>query len=126
MTYMTIETEQGKNQFVPKDNVSGTVSWDLDRVPDSVGLRLFWYTRGKGDRDVGIVDSMSFPNPGIHDKRDFSFTLPAGPYSFSGRLISLIWALELVAKPMDLTERFPITVSPTGREVRITDQGENS
>ena len=125
MSNMTIETESGKDRFVPTDKVSGTVSWDLDKAPDSVELRLFWYTKGKGDRDVGIVDSVSFANPQAHDSRDFSFTLPEGPYSFSGRLISLIWALELIAKPSDLTERFYLTVSPTGEEVRIRDQTGN-
>ncbi len=125
MSKMTIETERGKDRFVPTDKVSGTVSWDLDQVPDSVELRLFWYTKGKGDRDVGIVAGVALANPQAHDRRDFSFKLPEGPYSFSGRLISLIWALELIAKPSDLTERFDLTVSPTGEEVRIRDQTGN-
>jgi hypothetical protein len=49
--------------------------------------------------------------------------LPEGPYSFSGKLISLIWALELACSPGSETVRREITVSPTGHEIVL---GEHS
>ena len=54
-------------------------------------------------------------------------TLPAGPYSFSGRLISLIWALELVAEPGNHVARVEITLGPDGQEVVLaTGEGPPS
>jgi len=53
------------------------------------------------------------------DRREFRFRLPEGPYSFSGKLISLLWAIEVVASPGDMAGRAGIVVSPSGREVVI-------
>jgi hypothetical protein len=45
--------------------------------------------------------------------------LPAGPYSFSGQLVSLVWALELVASASKTVVRREIEVGPDRREVRL-------
>jgi hypothetical protein len=119
MGRLTIETAAGETRFMPASRVSGSVSWELESEPERIDLRLFWYTAGKGDRDVGIVESIAFPHPGPSGSRSFSFELPEGPYSFSGKLISLIWALELTARPSGATERLEITVSPTGKEILL-------
>ena len=44
---------------------------------------------------------------------------PEAPHSFSGALISLIWAVELLVEPGGLSERIEITVSPTGEEILL-------
>jgi len=103
--------------------VRGRALWILDEPPKAVEVRLFWYTEGKGTQDVELIDSVRFDAPPQRDQKDFRFTLPDEPYSFSGKLISLIWALELVVLPSDETERIPITVSPTGCEV-VLHKGE--
>jgi hypothetical protein len=105
--------------FRPGDDVEGTVRWRLDQPPRSIELRLFWYTEGKGDQDVGVVEALPFADPGQEDHRSFRFRLPAGPFSFSGKLISLLWAIEAVAEPGDSSGRLEITVSPTGREILL-------
>jgi hypothetical protein len=45
--------------------------------------------------------------------------LPWGPYSFSGKLISLIWAFELIALPSEDSIRQEIVIGPDAREVQI-------
>jgi hypothetical protein len=117
MSWIQIQTDGGAVSFRPGEEVSGTVSWFLDAAPESLDLRLFWYTEGKGDQDVEVIDSVPFEAPGTQDSRAFRVRLPEGPYSFSGQLISLIWCLEAVAKPTDEVGRLPITVSPTGQEI---------
>jgi hypothetical protein len=97
--------------------VEGTAKWLLSEAPQTVELRLFWYTKGKGTQDIEIVESVPFEHPQLEDARPFRVTLPASPYSFSGKLISLLWALELVAKPGEQSVRVEITMSPTGEEV---------
>lgn len=116
---LVIEPEDGKTSFRPGETVSGVVRWELDEDPTEVVLRLFWFTEGRGTRDVEVVASERFEAPGMRDRRSFSFQLPEGPYSFSGKLISLIWALELVADPGDRTARRMLTVGPGGREVLL-------
>ena len=120
MDSLGIETQYGANAFLPGETVEGTVSWQLDRPAETVELRLLWYTQGKGDQDVGVVSIVPFANPGLADRRTFRVRIPEGPYSFSGKLISLLWALEVVAEPGSLASRLEITVSPTRQEILIT------
>lgn len=109
--------DDNKKNFLPGKTVSGKVEWSFPESPDSLELRLFWYTRGKGDEDIGIVETVGFDSLTPSDSRKFCITLPDSPYSFSGRLISLYWALELVSKSPANTSREEIVVSPTGEEI---------
>ena len=106
--------------FRPGEEVRGEASWSLDEDPTEVELRLFWRTEGKGTQDVGVVETVTFEKPGGQDRRDFRVRLPAGPYSFSGTLVSLVWAREVVAEPGGAAGRTDIVLAPTGREVRLT------
>jgi len=106
-----------RTTFAPRETVRGRLEWALDTNPRYLELSLFWYTSGKGTRDVGVIGTAKFDDPGVHGSKDFSFALPDGPYSFSGKLISLIWAVELTCSPGSETVRREITVSPTGREI---------
>lgn len=122
MDWMAIEIQNGANAFTPGETVEGTVSWRLDRPAQTAELRLFWYTQGKGDQDVGVVSTVPFGDPGLEDRRAFRVRLPDGPFSFSGKLISLLWALELVIEPGSRASRTEITVSPTRMEILISPE----
>lgn len=124
MGSIQIETEGGANAFLPGETIIGTVSWQLEPPLESVELRLIWYTEGKGDQDLEIVETAAFHSPGVVDRRAFTVRLPEGPFSFSGKLISLLWALEAVAQPNDRAGRLPITVSPTRREIVLPQTPE--
>ena len=119
MQTLKIELEQSQTAYRPGDVVAGTARWQLDEQPRQVECRLIWYTQGKGDQDAGLGEAVVFEQPGLHDHRSFRFTLPHGPYSFSGTLISLIWAVELSVCPGGLCERREITVGPAGREILL-------
>lgn len=119
MEQLAVEIQNGANAFLPGETVEGTVSWQLDGPAQTVELRLLWYTQGKGDQDVGVVSSVPFGSPGLQDSRPFRVSLPDGPFSFSGKLISLSWALELVVEPGSRASRTEITVSPTRTEILL-------
>jgi hypothetical protein len=114
--------------FAPRETVAGRLEWALEANPRCLELSLFWYTAGKGTRDVGVVETARLDAPGAYGAKDFSFHLPEGPYSFSGRLISLLWALEVTCTPGSAMVRREITVSPTGREIalRVVDGQDES
>lgn len=116
--WITLETRDGSTVFAPGDVIAGTVSWHLDGAK-SVELRLLWYTQGKGDQDSRLVSTVELANPGANEVRPFNIRLPQGPFSFSGKLISLVWALEAVAAPGSRAQRLEITVSPTGKEILL-------
>ncbi len=117
MDKLSLALHDDKAAFAPRATVRGTAHWNLDANPRHLELSLFWYTTGKGTRDVGVIETYRLDEPGASGSKDFSFTLPEGPYSFSGKLISLIWALELTGSPGSETIRREITVSPSRGEI---------
>jgi len=126
MSAMEIKTADDRTRFLPGEEIVGTVSWRLDRPAERIELRLFWYTQGKGTEDISAVKTVVFDAPGAQEQRAFRLRLPHGPYSFSGKLISLIWALEVIAKPSKEMARLEIVVSLSGAEILLQkDTAEN-
>ena len=120
MSELEIKTRDDRAAFLPGEMLTGHVTWMMDEPPGKVELRLFWRTEGKGTKDVNIVDKITFGNPGRKERREFRFQLPDGPYSFSGQLISLVWALELVLGNNWNTERLEIIISPSKSEIALS------
>lgn len=112
-----IATVSGDTAFRPGDVLAGAVSWQLAEAPHGAEVRLFWYTAGRGTQDVGVVSTLPLAAPAAADRREFELRLPDGPYSFSGRLISLLWAVEVVILPGPRAGRLEFVLSPTGREI---------
>lgn len=113
----------GGDAYAPGQPVSGSVSWELETPATGVEVRLFWYTRGKGTTDVQVVKAQQFAAPGASGRHDFKFMLPEEPYGFSGKLISLVWALEAVVQPGERSQRVELVVGPGGREVLLATSG---
>jgi hypothetical protein len=119
---LTLQTTDGGTWFKPGELVEGRASWYVGQSEDveTIEVRLFWYTSGKGTQDVGIVRVLRTESPDTSGYRDFSIRVPEGPYSFSGKLITLSWAIELVALPSGETERLDLRIGPQPVEVEIS------
>ena len=122
MSTLRIDISGGQRSYKPGDTIRGRVTWQVGAVPQSAELRLFWYTSGKGTQDVGNVDSVTFQTPQMNDDRAFSVALPREPFSFSGKLISIVWALELIVEPGSNVARQTFVMSASGSEV-VLGQG---
>jgi hypothetical protein len=119
MSELKIELADDRTAFEPGAEIRGRAFWKLDAAVHAIELRLFWFTRGKGTEDAVVVDSVRFDQPREDDSGTFRFKLPEAPYSFSGKLISLIWSLELVTQPRGEVARTEIVVAPGAQEVRL-------
>ena len=119
MERISIETANGRTDFEPVAEVRGQVEWELMTAARRMEVRLFWYTRGKGTTDVQVVKAQHFDVAGTSGRRPFKFVLPHEPYSFSGKLISLLWALEAVVQPGERSQRLELVVAPGGKEVQL-------
>lgn len=78
--------------------VAGTAAWDLEWAPRRIAVRLFWYTSGRGSRDVGVVAERELA-PAAIGRVGFAFIRPPGPAPWAGSLVAVRWAVELVAEP---------------------------
>jgi hypothetical protein len=116
---LSISPADNRTDRRPGETVEFSALWALQKKPSAVEARLFWFTRGKGTEDVGIVARLQVPAPEAAGEYRFRFTLPDSPYSFSGRLISLLWAVELLAG--DEVARCEFTLAPDGREIVLAD-----
>ncbi|HEV7672136.1 MAG TPA: hypothetical protein VGS22_26765 [Thermoanaerobaculia bacterium] len=125
MDWLEVTIPSGRTAFAPGEEIEAAAVWRLDELPKSLEVRLFWFTEGKGDRDTELVLAESIePSPSGH--RTCRFRLPEiVPSSFSGKLVSLLWAIELVAEPGDRAGRVDLVVSPTGKELRLYGDGPN-
>ena len=115
--------QNNRTTFRPNETVCGTVDWSGTSPPESARLQLFYFTEGKGTRDVVVEGTKTFPEPLAHDHRAFEFPLPPAPWSFHGRLVSVHWAMELILDrpPRDDVTRVEVVVSPTDEAVDIYD-----
>jgi hypothetical protein len=108
-----------RTSYRPSEDVEGAVLWEAPETPKLAEVRLLWFTRGKGTEDLEVVATETFSDPQPGDTRTFKLRLPEGPYSFNGRLIALIWAVEFVLEPGDHAERIELVMAPNGREVSL-------
>lgn len=119
MNTLKIDTPGNADAFYAGAEIEIYPSWDLEQEPDAIELRLVWHTAGKGDEDLKVVKTVRFDKPRAREQRTVPLTLPWGPYSFSGKLISLIWGMELIAFPGQDSVRREFTLSHTGEEVLL-------
>ena len=117
MSDLKIGTRDDRKSFQPGEELLGAAGWKLDHPPRSIEVRLIWFTRGTGTEDAGLVDTVRFDQPKAAEARPFRFQLPDAPYSFSGNLITLTWALELVVLPGNESKRFEFVLGPAGQEI---------
>ena len=116
MAELRIQTRDGGVHYAPGETIEGIVSWNLDHVK-SAALRLFWRTEGKGTQDIGLSAEMPFDQPRPADERAFRFTVPQGPWSYDGKLVAIVWALELETEPGGQMESLELVVSPQQERV---------
>src|SRR6267143_1637815 len=105
--------------FRPGQTIEGTFSWSLPVAPTHIALELFWTTRGKGKVDSEVVESVPIHRPAASGEQSFNLKVPNGPYSFSGKLVSLLWGLRLVILPSQEQTQVNLTISPTGQEINL-------
>lgn len=119
MNTLSIDTGE-QTSFRPGEEITVEVSWDLSPAPSKLELRVVWNTSGKGTSDIGVASRTTIEHPSASDRQRVTVSLPEAPYSFSGRIVSVVWALELVALPSKKSYRAEIVIGPNGQEVLAT------
>jgi len=118
---LALELADERKYFKPREIIQGIAKWGLNKKIEFIEIRLFWYTKGKGNIDVELAQVVKIEQPPNVGEKDFAFTAPNGPYSFSGKLISLIWAIELITKPATENARVEFFISHTGAEILLVE-----
>lgn len=116
---LNLQLDKSVSEYVAGETISGTAAWEsLPEKTDKLSVRLIWYTQGKGDRDVELLASLDFeitPDMQRSGQQKFDFVAPSRPYSFSGKLIELTWAVELIAYPTRDSVVEKVVIGPDGK-----------
>jgi Protein of unknown function (DUF3592). len=75
-------------------------------------VQLGWFTEGRGTTDAGVVWSEQIS--ALSGERSFEVRLPAAPWSFSGKLLSVSWRLEVLDAKRAPLVAVPLVVAPGG------------
>ena len=116
---LTLTLDKANAEYVAGETISGKANWKTLPVKTSkLSLRLIWYTQGKGSRDFDLISSSDFeitPELRSGGEHKFEFVAPGRPYSFSGKLIELTWAVELIAYPSKDSVLETLVIGPAGK-----------
>ncbi|MCA9494525.1 MAG: hypothetical protein KC621_31575 [Myxococcales bacterium] len=110
---MSVELSLDRTDFEPGEVVTGTAR---AQGRGRVVVSLLWYTAGRGTEDVGIVARQEGEVDG-QASLPFELRLPLEPWSFSGTLVSVSWAVEVSIEPNGGVTRQDIVSAP-GRQPR--------
>lgn len=116
---LQISLADSRTDFRPGEAIAGTARWQCPDPPRELAVSLGWFTRGKGSEDSETVASTSIDAPLAQGEFAFRFTAPASPHSFSGKLISLIWAVEITDDSAEQPVRVEIVIAPDAREIEL-------
>lgn len=117
MKQSSLTIADGRQAFEPGETIQIVAEWSCRQAPERAELQLLWFTRGKGDTDRALVQSIPLDAPQAAERRTIELQLPEAPYSFSGTLISLVWAVRLELFGAAKSKQLDIVVSPLAREV---------
>lgn len=121
MSKLRLSLEDDRAAFEPGAGLRVTAEWELERPPPALELELGWHTEGKGTQDAELAAVMRLDDPGARGRHRFELRLPEAPWSFSGRLVSLVWTLELQAGPRGPRASRALVIAPGAREIELPE-----
>ncbi|MBN1982674.1 MAG: hypothetical protein JW795_14160, partial [Chitinivibrionales bacterium] len=114
MPKITIQLDS--NSYDPGSALNACISWDVDQEKTHcIDMNLLWFTEGKGTPDYEVVQTVHHETPLRCGQKRFCLNLPLAPWSFSGRLISLVWAVEARIDSNKTLDRIPFIMAPQGK-----------
>jgi hypothetical protein len=97
---VVVQLDGGRDVFWPGERLSGryrVVGVGPDEIQE-VAVSVHWFTEGKGESDVGVHYQEEFgAGTGAAAEGPFATTLPAGPWSYDGVLVKVIWCAQVRA-----------------------------
>ncbi len=126
MSVLFLATEGNQARFEPGEVVGIQTRWDFESPPDAIEVRLVWHIERLSEEKpswIVIPDKSRIENPDAQGDHACQMALPEMPFSFSGKLISLRWGVEVVALPFLEATRLDISVSPDRRSVMLHQDG---
>ncbi len=125
MDKISIQLKDAKISYHPGEKISGEVEWDLTQEVKEIAINVFWYTEGIGDQDSEIAESEIIKLPLKSDRQSFEIELPMAPYSYSGQITSLKWAIEATTLKDKVKDVKEFSMTPGNKEIILPEIKED-
>ena len=126
MNIAHIELQNGRTTYRPGEAIRGFAAWRSDRDLRRVVLHLSWRTEGAGTRNTELAGQVVVDNPPAIGKHDFEFIAPRIPHTYAGRLLSILWTLDLFTEPETESHAVELVISPTGAPLAPAPDSDGS
>ncbi len=117
---ISIHLHDEQTGFAPGGTIAGEVRWNQLPVSDKtvISLELAFRTEGKGTSQREVFHELEWPVTMAKGNESFTIEAPNWPWSFSGKLVSILWALD-AWQGNEHAEAVPVTISPNGDEMDL-------
>ena len=109
------------DRFAPGETMVITLASDASSKTDPLTVQLGWFTEGRGTRDASVVWSEELAGLAPGADRTFEVRLPETPWTFSGRLVSVSWRLEVLDAKRQPLVAVPLVIAPGGQPVVLPE-----
>ncbi len=120
MNTIKIHLTDDRTTYTPEQTIRGKLEWQLDDRPRAIELQLIWQTEGKGTKDADAAVVQRWDSPAPSDELSFELTVPPGPLSYHGSMISILWTLEALAVKPHAVASCGITISTAGQAIEFS------
>ena len=118
MNKIQISFVSGNNNFLPREEIQLLIAWELPELKeDKMEVQLFWYTNGCGIEDLEIIETKNIKITSVIGQKEILFNAPPYPYSFSGKHVSLIWAIEAVYDKAKISSMANFDITPFRKKI---------
>jgi hypothetical protein len=121
-----IDLQGDRRSYAPGQALRGVVRWAFDRPPRSAEVQLVWRTEGKGNTDARAAVRQPLSGARYDAQHRFEITIPPGPMTYHGTILSILWTVEAVTDNPDASAKVDIVVSPHDQPVRMRSTGDQA
>ena len=117
---ISIHLDNDRDGFAPGETITGELHWSGLPVSEMsfISLQLAFRTEGKGTSQREVFDEREWPLSASDGSESFEIQAPNWPWSFSGKLVSLLWTLDAWQED-DHAESIQVAISPNGSEIDL-------
>jgi hypothetical protein len=109
------------DHLAPGETLIFTLARDFSAKADPFVVQLGWFTEGRGTSDAAVVWSKELADLPPGADRTFEMPLPAAPWSFAGKLVSVSWRLEVLDAKRRPLVAVPLVIAPAGTLVTLPE-----